>query len=54
METFSQKMRIRDIKYLRDGVIFVLYEYCIVVLEVGVNNSLVVREELKFKSSENT
>lgn len=52
MLNFSQKMVIKDIKYLSNSIIFVLYEYCIIVLEVGVNNSLVVRQELKFGANE--
>ena len=44
MSIFSQKMMIKDIKYVSDSIIFVLYEYCIVVLEIGSNNSLVVKQ----------
>jgi len=51
MATFSQKMRIKSLKYLSDQLIFVLYEYCIVVLEIGLNHSLVVRQELKFRGN---
>lgn len=54
MATFSQKMRIKSLKYLSDQLIFVLYEYCIVVLEIGLNNSLVVKQELKFRGNEST
>lgn len=52
MDNFSQKMRIKDIRYLTDKIIFVLYELCIIVLEIAANNSLVVRQELKFRNSD--
>lgn len=43
-------MVIKDVKYLTDSAIFVLYESAIIVLQVGFNDSLVVRQELKFKA----
>jgi hypothetical protein len=52
MGNFSMKMRIKDVRYLTDRIIFVLFELCIIVLEIGANNSLVVRQELKFRSNE--
>ena len=45
-------MVIKDIRYLNDQTIFVLYENSIVILEIGFNKSLVVKQELKFNSNE--
>jgi hypothetical protein len=50
MGIFNKKMVIKDIRYLRDSTIFVLYESAIIILEIGYNNSLIVKQELKFKS----
>ena len=52
MIVFNKKMVIKDIRYLNDQTIFVLYENSIVILEIGFNKSLVVKQELKFNSNE--
>jgi hypothetical protein len=52
MRVFNKKMVIRGLRYLDDRAILVLYESAIVVLEVGFNNALTVRQELKFKAHE--
>ena len=52
MNVFNKKMVIKDIRYLNDQTIFVLYENSIVILEIGFNKSLVVKQELKFNSNE--
>ena len=52
MNVFNKKMVIKDIRYLNDQTIFVLYENSIVILEIGFNKSLVVNQELKFNSNE--
>lgn len=49
MHVFNQKLVIKDIKYVNDRTIFVLYDICLIVLEIGYNNSLVVRQEIKFR-----
>lgn len=49
MGIFNKKMVIRGLRYLSDRAILVLYESAIVVLEVGFNNALTVRQELKFR-----
>lgn len=54
MHLFNKKMVIKDVKYLNDSAIFVLYQSQIVVLEIGFNSSLIVKQELKFKSEADT
>lgn len=44
MNIFNKKMVIKDIKYINDRTIFVLYEVAIIILEIGANNSLVVKQ----------
>ena len=44
MSLFNKKMPLKDVKYLSDAAIFLLYDSAIVVLELGYNNSLVVRQ----------
>lgn len=51
MNVFNKKMVIKDIKFVNDQAIFVLYDNCIIILEVGFNKSLVVRQEIKFNSN---
>lgn len=41
---------IKGIRYLSDRAILVLYDSAIIALEVGLNNALNVRQELKFKA----
>ncbi len=54
MHLFNKKMVIKDVMYLNDSAIFVLYQSQIVVLEIGFNSSLIVKQELKFKSEADT
>ena len=54
MSIFNKKMVIKQIKYLSDSNIFILYETAIIILEIGFNNSLIVKQELKFKSQSET
>lgn len=45
---FSQKMVIKSVKYVSHNAIFLLFQSCIVVLQISQNGALVVRQELKF------
>jgi hypothetical protein len=41
-------MKIKQLRYLNDRTIIVLYEIGIYILEIGYNFALVVRQILKF------
>lgn len=50
MRVFNKKLVIKGLRYLSDRAILVLYDSTIIALEVGINNALNVRQELKFKT----
>jgi hypothetical protein len=50
MRVFNKKLVIKGVRYVSNRAIMVLYDSAIVVLEVGVNNALTVRQELKFRA----
>lgn len=50
MSVFNKKLVIKGLRYLNDRAILVLYDSAIIALEVGLNNALTVRQELKFKA----
>lgn len=41
-------MRIKQLKHISDDCIAVLFDNCIILLQIGYNNALVVRQTLKF------
>jgi hypothetical protein len=51
IKIFSLKLPIVQVKYLSDDCIIVLFEKQIVILEVGQNNSLTVRQEIVFSKA---